>query len=258
MEPLIELENVYLEIEGLPILSDICFTIHKPELLLVLGPNGAGKTTLLKLIVGVLKPSSGSVRVLGRDPYRDRSVRKLIGYTPQRERIDPRMPMLVRDVILMGRLLSKTPPRMITYEDEEEALDIARRLGVDKLWSEPYSHLSGGQQQKVLIARALASRPRILLLDEPFSAIDSPSIKDIIDIIREEYSRGVCIIVVLHDATPLIEYATKILLLNRRLIAYGDVEDTLDEKLLEETYMRPVHFYTRDGVKFMGGMDSHA
>jgi len=258
MEPLIEFINVELEFNGKPVLSDISFRIVKPELMLILGPNGAGKTTLLKLIAGILKPSSGFIRVLGRNPYRDRSIRKFIGYVPQRERIDPRMPMLVKDVILMGKLLSKTLPRIVTYRDEEEALDIASKLGIEKLWYEPYSHLSGGEQQRVLIARALASNPKILLLDEPFSAIDASSIKSIANIVYDEYRRGVCAIVVLHDANPLMEYATKILLLNKRLVAFGDPDITLKEDLLEKTYMRAVHFYVKDGVRLIGGVDSHA
>lgn len=258
MEQLIELVNVNLEFNGRLILSDISFKVWKPELVLILGPNGAGKTTLLRLIVGILKPSSGFVRVLGRDPYRDRSIRRLIGYVPQRERIDPSMPILVKDVILMGRLLLKPPPRIITYRDEEEGLRIASKLGIEDLWYEPYSHLSGGEQQKVLIARALASNPKILLLDEPFSAIDASSTKHIADVIYEEYRMGVCMMIVLHDATPLMGYATKILLLNKRLIAFGDPDITLKEDLLEKTYMRTVHLYTREGEKFIGGVDSHA
>ncbi|MEM2739386.1 MAG: metal ABC transporter ATP-binding protein [Candidatus Bathyarchaeia archaeon] len=258
MEPFIEFIDVNLEFNGKPILSGISFKVWKPELVLILGPNGAGKTTLLRLIIGILKPSSGFVRVLGRDPHRDRSTRRLIGYVPQRERIDPSMPMLVKDVILMGRLLSKSLPRIVTYRDEEEALSIASKLGIEDLWHESYSHLSGGEQQRVLIARALASDPKILLLDEPFSAIDTSSMKHIVDIVYEEYRRGVCMMVVLHDATPLIDHATKILLLNKRLIAFGDPDTTLREDLLRETYMRTVHFYVRDGTRFIGGVDSHA
>lgn len=255
---MIEVSNVSVVLRAQPILSNIDFKLDKPEFLVVLGPNGAGKTTLLKVIAGVMKPSTGYVRILGRDPAKDRSVRRLIGYVPQRERIDPTIPMLVKDIVLMGAFLSKGFPRAITYEDEEKAFKLASRLGIAELWNEPYSHLSGGQQQRAIIARALAGNTKIILLDEPFSAIDAASLNMIIDILVEEFSKGRCILMVTHDVNPVVRYATKILLLNRRLIAFGSPEDVLDESLLEKTYMRPIRVLSKEDIRLVEGADRHA
>jgi len=242
-----------------PVLEDISFSIVKPSFAAVVGPNGAGKTTLLKTMLGIIKPVEGEIRVLGRNPVEDPGVRKLIGYVPQRERIDPLIPVLVKDIILMGRLARKRFPRRATSEDLEKAREVARLLEVDQFWEEPYAHLSGGQQQRVLVARALASEPSLLLLDEPFSAVDTPTTQLLVRLLRELVDKsGVTIILVTHEINVLLKHIDRLMLLNRRIIAFGKPDEVLDETLLTETFLKRVQVVASDRGRIVTGVSYHA
>ncbi len=222
-------------------LRDICFDMEDPSLLVVLGPNGAGKTTLLKAILGLIRPISGFVEVFGMNPFKEgKEIRKIVGYVPQRERIDPTMPVLVRDVVLMGRIPKLPLGARVGARDVEKAKEALNLVMMEDYWDEPYIHLSGGQQQRVLIARALASDPRLLVLDEPFAGIDMASRSIILDVIREKVEEGVGAIVVSHNPEPAFT-ADLVLLLNVEVVALGRKEDVLKSELIQRAYGLPLY-----------------
>jgi len=150
-------------------LRDVTVRVEHPTFTVIIGPNGAGKSTLLKAMVGMVLPYSGRIRVLGLDPNSERdSVRNIVGFLPQRDRIVRSIPLSVKDVILMGLMARRKPPRVPSPEDYEMAWKALELVGLEELWDKRFSELSGGQQQRILLARCVVNRPRILLLDEPF------------------------------------------------------------------------------------------
>ena len=253
MRPVILLENVTVAYNGEPALMKISFKVEEPSFLVVAGPNGAGKTTLLKTLLGLLKPIEGKIVVLGinvlKNPLR---VRKLVGYVPQRERIDPSMPMLVKDVVLMGRTTKTGLGRLFTKEDIEAAKKALELVGLEEHWDEAFSHLSGGQQQRVLIARALASNPKLLLLDEPLSGVDALSQNVILGVLREMADRGTGVVMVTHDLNPILELADYILLLNKRVVGFGRPNKILSREVLSEAYNRSCLLYTSPSPRDRG------
>lgn len=257
--PVMEFRGVEVRYQAEPALMDVSFRVDEPAFVAVVGPNGAGKTTLLRTALGLVRPAKGRVVVLGvdvlRDPWR---VRRMVGYVPQRERIDQTMPALVRDVVLMGRALRKPLIGKLGDEDVEAALRALERVGLRELWDEPFAHLSGGQQQRVLIARALAAEPKLLLLDEPLSGTDAASQEVIVGLLAELVRGGVGVVMVTHDLSPLLEHADYVLLLNKHLIAFGRPGELLDPELLAKAYERRVRVFRMGTQCFVVSGDSHA
>ena len=167
--PVIEISNVYFSYNGFHVLEDVNVSIREKDFACIVGPNGGGKTTLLKLMLGLIRPDSGSVRVLGRSPRR---ARHWIGYMPQHIAVDPQFPVSVGEVVLMGRLGSGRLAGPYRGQDRDAAREALEEVGLPGLENRPFSDLSGGQRQRVLIARALVSRPELLLLDEPTLNLD--------------------------------------------------------------------------------------
>lgn len=217
-------------------LREVSFEMDEPSLMVVLGPNGAGKTTLLKTILGLIKPVSGHVELLGLNPFKEGAkVRKMVGYVPQRDRIDPTMPVLVRDVVLMGRTPKLPLGTWFGAKDVEAAKKALSLVGMEDYWEEPYVHLSAGQQQRVLIARALASDPKFLVLDEPLAGIDVISRSIILDAIKNEVKKRVGVILVSHNPEPA-SMADLVLLLNVEVVAFGKRPDVLRSELIQRAY----------------------
>ncbi len=224
----VEMENVHFSYAKEPVLEDVSFTAYEGEFIAVLGPNGAGKTTLLRLIAGFAKPSSGKVRVFGFDPVKDRrKVLNLIGYVPQRESIHLEIPLRVGEVVEMP-----LKSRGVKGKVEE----MLRLVGVEKLKDKVFGELSGGQQQRVLIARALITNPKLLLLDEPFNGVDIPSQERIVELLYELSERGVSVISVVHNVNPILHHVTRVMLLRRRLIAFGKPDEVFTDENIIETY----------------------
>ncbi len=239
----VELNDVTIYYGMHPALEGISFSLDKGSFLAIMGPNGAGKTTLLKAILGMAPLVKGHVRVMGIDVYEHPlRARKLIGYVPQKESIDATVPVLVRDVVLMGRFSRIGLFRRPSKIDERKAMDALDMVGLADLWDAPFIHLSGGQQQRVLIARALAQEPELLLLDEPFSQVDYPSQRIIAEVLRDLREEGVTIITVIHNIGIVLEYIDSVLLLNRKVIAYGRPEDVLRGEVLRRAYEKGITF----------------
>ncbi|MEM1674765.1 MAG: metal ABC transporter ATP-binding protein [Candidatus Bathyarchaeia archaeon] len=235
--PIISINKVTVKISNHIVLENISFEVEKPSLLLVIGPNGAGKTTLLKTLLGITRPYRGEVRVFGLNPLKEQmKVRRLIGYVPQKDKISYETPLTVGDVVLMGVLLRKSPPRTVSEKDIEMARRALAYLGMEDEWSSLFSELSGGQQRRVLIARALSSNPLLLLLDEVFAGLDLESQENLLNILREFKESGRTVIVVEHELDPIVTLADRVLVLNRCIHAYGEPNSVLSEEKLKRIY----------------------
>jgi len=140
-------------------LHHVSFEIKSPSFMAIIGPNGSGKSTLVKTSLGLIKPSRGTIKVMGYDSQKKSGkIRKLVRYVPQRDHIDLSVPMKVKDIVMMGRLLKKLPPRFANSKDIAAAKDALQQVNLEELWERPFPELSGGQRQRVLVARALEAR----------------------------------------------------------------------------------------------------
>lgn len=256
--PIISVSGVTVRLNGQVVLDNVSLEVREPSFLLIVGPNGAGKTTLLKALLGVIKPSKGEIRVFGLNPAREKaSVRRLVSYVPQKDMISYETPLTVGEVVLMGILLKRGPPRMVSEEDIESAKKALEYLGMENKWDVPFNELSGGQQRRVLISRALASNPRILMLDEVFAGLDLESQERLLCLLKEFRGSGRTIIAVEHELDPVVGLADKILVLNKRVYAYGEPSSVLREEELRQIYPH-LKFVEKDGRRIIILGDRHA
>lgn len=218
-------------------LDDVSFALNTGQQLAVVGPNGAGKSTLFKVVVGTVRPSSGTVNIYGHEPGQH----ICIGYVPQRAQIDMSFPATVEDVVMMGRVgqigLFKWPSR----RDWDAVHDSLNRVNANHLSKRQIGELSGGQQQRVFIARALAQGADLLLLDEPFSGLDQPSYEAILDILDSLHEDEVTVMVSTHDLSLAMERFELVMLLNRRIIAFGPPDTVLEPTKLLQAYGSSMH-----------------
>lgn len=231
---------------GQPVLRDVSFELADGELLALLGPNGSGKSTLLKCLAGILKPKQGFISLdggsLAEMPPRRRA--RCIGYVPQQaERL---VPATVFDTVLTGRrpYAAWAPGR----GDLQVTADVLSLLDLDDLSLREVTELSGGQRQKVYIARALAQQPSVLLLDEPTSNLDLRHQVEVMDIVAAQAARGVAAIMALHDINTALRYANRILLLHRGMVAAAGGPEVLTPERIENIYEVPVTMTDHDGI----------
>lgn len=235
----IEFEDVSFSYGGVPVITGVNLAINEGDFVYVIGPNGSGKTTLLKLVVGLVRPQQGTVRVFGLAPEKARS---RIGYVAQSSRHDAGIPMSVRDVVLMGRLSAN---RIGRYEDEDLAATqrILERLQVVDLADRPFSDLSGGQKQRVLIARALVSDPDLVLLDEPTANIDVEAREGILDLL-EELRGEITIVMVSHDVGFVPHSVNKVVCVNRSVVMHPTGEITAES--VDQVFGRQMRLVRHD------------
>jgi len=233
----VEVENLSFSYGGDRVLEDVTFSLERGRFMAVMGPNGCGKSTLTKILIGILPGASGKVRVFGKDPAESPTeVQRMVGYMPQREHISKNMPITVRDVVLMGRLARKGIISTASRRDMKAAKKALEVVGAGSLWKKRFTELSGGQQQKVILARALAVEADMLILDEPFAAMDVRSQQRVLEIISQMRDSGTTVIMVLHDVNQALHHLDRVLLLNRRAIGFGDPRDVLNRENLIEAY----------------------
>lgn len=206
------------------VLENAAFDIHQGDFAAIIGPNGGGKTTLLRLILGLVEPSQGSVRVFGTTP---KLARRRIGYMPQYPRFDPDFPVTVLDVVLMGRLGHAPAVGPYRGSDKEVARSALGEVSCADLAGRPFAALSSGQRQRVLIARALACKPELLLLDEPTSNLD-PSVQDDVQELLHELNRRMTMIVVSHDVAFVSKYVSRVVCVNRTVALHPTAEIKAD------------------------------
>jgi zinc transport system ATP-binding protein len=232
-DPVIELRGVRFAYNGVPVLQDVNLAVAEHESVCIVGPNGGGKTTLLKLILGLLPPGSGEVRVFGRPP---RSVRLRMGYMPQNVQHDPQFPATVMDIVLMGRLGGSGLRGLLGWygrDDRRAAREALRQVGMEDLAHRPLATLSGGQRQRVLIARAMSCEPELLLLDEPTSNIDTLVEAQLFEILREINHR-MTVVVVSHDLGFVSNLVEKVICVNRQVVVHPTSQ--LTGELIREIY----------------------
>lgn len=231
----IKLEHVSFSYDGPKILDDVSLEIQHGEFLGIVGPNGGGKSTLLKIILGLLDPGSGRITVLDKLPRKGRSA---IGYVSQYPNFDRNFPVTVMDAVLMGRIARTRAMFGYSAEDRQLALKALKETEIAGLKHRLLHTLSGGQLQRVLIARALVVNPEILILDEPTSNIDLRMEEDIFSLLKQLNERAT-IIVVSHDIGFISEYVNRVACLNQTLVCHETA--ALSGKTIEELYGGPVH-----------------
>jgi zinc transport system ATP-binding protein len=223
-QPVIEIENLYFSYNGRPVLKDVSFTVNEGDFLAMIGPNGGGKSTLLKIILGLLEPDKGTVSVLGKSP---RKVVNQMGYVPQDVNINRGFPVSVMDVVLMGKLRSHQKSSRPAKEDRAAALQVLKRMEMEAYAGDRIGELSGGQRQKVFIARALAAEPKILLLDEPTANVDTKGQSDFYELLKR-LNETVTIVMVNHDMMMLHSSVKSVACVNRDVHYHDDSEITDD------------------------------
>ncbi|MDN5357856.1 MAG: metal ABC transporter ATP-binding protein [Candidatus Methanomethylophilaceae archaeon] len=219
----IEIKDLSAGYDGRAVFSNVNLELRDRDFLAVIGPNGGGKTTLFKVILGLINPMSGTVKVFGEEPVV--SARK-IGYVPQNENLDSEYPISAREVVLMGMRSKKGIRPFYSKEDKEAAERAMEYAEVIDFADSRISKLSGGQRQRVYLARALAPEPKILMLDEPTASLD-PSMKDCTyDILRKLNKDGVAIMLITHDMSSISHDVKRVACMNHRLIVNDAPEIT--------------------------------
>ncbi len=239
---IIEVRNLTVAYQDILALFDVDLDVQKGEHIGITGPNASGKTTLLKAMLGLVKPASGTVKIFNHNVFKKhlpKTIKHKIAYVPQNITIDRNFPALVEDVVMMGRYAQIGVFRPITLKDKkivENALDQMEMLEFIK---RPIGHLSGGQQQKVLIARALAQEPEIILLDEPTSSLDFKIIQELGHLIEQLHQKmNLTILEVNHNLKLLQELCDRLLVLNRTILWEGPPNSPEFDTVIEEVFLQ--------------------
>ena len=230
METLVKVDHVTYGYGKRPVLEDVSFTVAETDFTLIIGPNGGGKSTLLKLILGIITPWSGEISFSGDTGNR-------LGYVPQSAGFNRRFPISVLDMVLTGCIRGDNYLKQSSRESIQKSRTILQKLSLEEKQDENITDLSGGQLQRVLIARALVSEPVTLFLDEPTTSLDITSQTDLIDILIE-LQKKMSIVVVTHDPTPYAHIYRHLACLNTNL--YFHERGELSKATLEKVYGCPV------------------
>ena len=227
-------------------LQDVSFAIEKGTFTVIMGPNGSGKSTLLRLIMGLIDPTEGEVRLFGRTVSGDPEQRIHVGYVPQYGTINDTLPIRSREIVEMG-ISSREQGRIGPKEARTRAMDALEMMGLEDVSDRRYSALSGGQRQRVLIARALAVHPRLLVLDEPFSAMDMASQDSTAHFLSELVKeKDLTVVFVAHNLNPLVHFIDDILLINQTLVASGPPDEVLKSDILRKAFGASVPIFLCD------------
>ncbi len=240
--PVVTVEGVSFSYEKAPVLEKVRFSVYDGEFAVMVGPNGGGKTTLLKLILGLLKPATGTVRLFGRPPEK---TRERVGYMPQYQRFDLQFPVTVMDVVLMGRI-RRSAFGPYSKTDREHVLKALDEVGMSGLDKRSFSALSGGQRQRVLLARALVSEPDILLLDEPTANVDMEAENRLLGIL-ETLNRRMSILLVTHDLGFVSAASGTCICVNRKVFLHPTAE--IDGEALRQLYGHDIRVVRHDVVR---------
>lgn len=245
MSMALEVSNLNVSYYGNDAIQQINIKVKPGHLVGIIGPNGAGKSTFIKALLNLIPKNSGDVLFSGKSFH---EIKKSIAYVPQRNQIDWDFPISVLDTVLIGTYpelgLFKRPGK----KEKKWALQCLKKVGMDRFSKRQIGELSGGQQQRVFLARALAQKADLLFLDEPFVGVDMSSESMIIHLLKELVAEGKTIFVVHHDLSKVSEYFDQIILLNKKLISFGDVETVFQKEVLSKAYSDPFSFLNNLGV----------
>ncbi|MBI5192468.1 MAG: metal ABC transporter ATP-binding protein [Nitrospirae bacterium] len=256
---IIKFSNATISYQNRTAIRDVSLQIHQGEFVGIIGPNGSGKTTLLKSVLGLVRPTSGSVQIFDCACHKLRcSHKSKIGYIPQKGQIDYNFPVTVGETVMMGRYSSIGLIKRTSRKDKELVLEALREVEMDTYIESPLGHLSGGQQQRVFIARALVQQPEVLLMDEPTTGIDTPTQYSMIKFISNIHKNlKLTILLVTHDINMISPYVDRMALLKTKLYVYGTPAEVLNEKILTEIYGKQVIVTTKDSGTYVIAGDYH-
>jgi len=238
MNPTVKITNLSHSFGKREVLKNLSLSVEKGDFFIIIGPNGSGKTTLMKLMAGILKPQSGQIDILKRPhrSYTPRALARSVAFVPQRLPVE--LPFTVGEAVLLGR----APYQGVLGIEREKDLEIARQAmqftRVDHLAGATLDQLSGGEQQRVFIARAIAQEPEIMLLDEPTASLDLAHQVKVMDLMEQlKIETGISVVMVSHDVNLAAMYGDRVLLLkNGQIVCIGSPADVLSFRKLEETY----------------------
>lgn len=245
--PVVELADLAFTYNGREILQEVNLAIKQLDSTCVVGPNGGGKSTLIKLILGLLEPTRGQVRLLGVTPAEGRS---RVGYVPQYANYDPFFPVTVMDVALMGRLEADWLGWRYSKKDREAALAALAEMEMSDFARRKFSELSGGQQQRVLIARALVSAIELIILDEPTSNVDAHVEVSLLDILQK-LNKRMAVILVTHDLGFASQFFKSVVCVNRRVHIHPTSE--ISGAIIQELYGADISMIRHDHRCAEGG-----
>ncbi len=231
--PAVVVEGVWAGYGSRAALQGIDFEVPRATIVGLVGPNGSGKSTLIKVILGMHQVWRGRVRVFGREP---RNMRRVIGFTPQTDLVDWEFPVTVREVVTMGRFGRLGPLRWPSSRDRQIVQKCLERVRLVDLANRQIGELSGGQQRRALIARALAQEPDVLLLDEPMAGLDATIQHELLALFEELRDDGKTLIVATHDLSCVSCCFDLALLMNRRKVAYGEPGKVFTKELLDQAF----------------------
>ena len=238
LKDIIKIRNLNFSYDRQVVLEDINLDYSSDEFLAIIGPNGGGKSTLLKLILGLLKPQSGEIKLFGKEPS---DVSKFIGYVPQNFLSNQSFPMMVLEVVLMG-LIDKKIFGFYSKDEKALALSALEKVGMSEFANARIGELSGGQRQRVYIARALCANAKVLILDEPTASIDTKGQAEIYEILKGINANGVGVVLVSHDLNIVLNYATKIAYVSKNLHIHKTHENLAKREFIEHLARTHSHF----------------
>ena len=238
LKDIIKIRNLNFSYDKQVVLEDINLEYSSDEFLAIIGPNGGGKSTLLKLILGLLKPQSGEIKLFGKEPS---EVSKFIGYVPQNFLSNQSFPMMVLEVVLMG-LIDKKIFGFYSKDEKALALSALEKVGMREFANARIGELSGGQRQRVYIARALCANAKVLILDEPTASIDTKGQAEIYEILKGINTNGVGVVLVSHDLNIVLNYATKIAYVSKNLHIHKTHENLAKREFIEHLARTHSHF----------------
>jgi ABC-type Mn2+/Zn2+ transport system ATPase subunit len=233
MNSVISIKGLSVSYERKTVLSNIFLDIEPGYIYGIIGPNGAGKSTLFKSILGLLEPTTGSIKVWGESIEKNRLK---VAYIPQKDEVDWDFPATVLDIVSMGRYPHKGIFQNFNQKDKDIVEKALVDMGILEFKNRQIGQLSGGQQQRVFLARALAQEADLFLLDEPFVGVDITTEEKIISILKKLASENKTLLVVHHDLSSVKNYFDHVVLLNQRLIAQGPIEETFTQENLNKAY----------------------
>lgn len=238
-QPILNVQALNVRYNGRLALEEVSFHLHVGERVAVVGPNGAGKSTLFKVVSGVMPPTSGEVNIFGSRPRGH----VCIAYIPQRSQVDWNFPVNVADVVMMGRSAKLGPFNWPHKRDWDLVHHALATVDLSNLASRQIGQLSGGQQQRMFIARALAQEAELMLMDEPLTGLDAPSQEGILSLLDRLQQEKVTVMVATHDLDQAAAHFDRIMLLNHRIVAFGDPQSVLHTDNLLKAYggkLKPV------------------
>lgn len=237
----LELKEISFRYHAAPVLDRVSFDVEAGEYIGIIGPNGGGKTTLIKLVLGLLKPQSGVISVFGKPPEEYRRQGR-VGYVPQRvAQQEKGFPTSVEEVVISGRTARLGLPAVLKQPDREAIERAMEVAGVSNLRERLIGEISGGERQRVFIARALASEPKILILDEPVVGVDIASQEAFYSFLTKlNREMGLTVLFVSHDVGVIANEVTRLVCLNHELVCHGHAENFIKEEFLEKLYGRKV------------------